>query len=408
MTQSKEFQKIIREFLFILLFISIIGSVFTWGSLRLYQKNLLEEKAQLLDAIVVAHPEMEDEMIRILRDELGDGKEFLEQLEKYGIEEEHIAQLKGQRQLATKIWFGFFTTFLLLALGIIAVYMYHLSKFYKKLGQMSHYMQDVLNNKYTFHLQEFEEGTFSVLENDIYQITHRLLEQKESISKDKRYLEETLSDISHQLKTPLTSMYMLNNLLEDEHLDPKLRKEFLHKNEAQLERIEWLVSSLLKLSRLESGVIQFNFEEVRVVDLLKAALSPLEIAIEVKEQKIKLIGDKKTTIRCDFNWTKEAFVNLIKNAHEHTGVGGLIELAWSDNPLYVAVTITDHGEGIEKEDLKHIFERFYKGKSNDKDSIGIGLNMTKGILDREQGDISVESVVGKGTTFTVKFYKNIV
>lgn len=267
-------------------------------------------------------------------------------------------------------------------------------------------MNDILNDKFTFHLKDYEEGTFSALINDVYKITNKLREQNENISKDKKYLETTLSDISHQLKTPLTSMYMINNLLADEKLDRKTKNEFLHRNELQLERIEWLVTSLLKLSRLESGMIKLKQEEVKVMDLVKKSLEPFQVPMDVKKQKTIFKGNTKTRVVCDLEWTKEAIVNIIKNAHEHTKEGGMIEFVWQDNPLYVALIITDTGEGISKEDLPHIFERFYKGASNSKESIGIGLNMAKQIINRQQGDISVRSIVGQGTEFTIKFYKH--
>ena len=169
---------------------------------------------------------------------------------------------------------------------------------------------------------------------------------------------------------------------------------------------EWLVTSLLKLARLESGTITLKEEKVRVADLIEKALEPLQIAMELKSQKVEIKGDKKVTVICDKNWTVESLINIIKNAHEHTKEEGKIEIEWMNNPLYVELFIKDNGEGIKDSDINHIFERFYKGSHNTKESIGIGLNMSKQILTRQNAVISVTSEVGVGTVFTIRFYKH--
>lgn len=406
MRNSQEFKKIIKQFLQVGLVVFVVAILLALGNISLYQQHFLKQQATLIDAICEKHPELEEEIIGILKDGTGNSDEGLERLQHYGIDEDSIQTLEVSKTLQRNVLIFYVLSFVILFCAVVLVYVWNLRSFYRKLKQMNQYIRDVLNDKITFHLEDFEEGTFSLLQNDVYKITNKLREQNENMIKDKKYLEETLSDISHQLKTPLTSMYMINNLLEEDHLDAKTKKEFLHKNELQLERIEWLVTSLLKLSRLESGMIQLKKEEVYVKDLIKSALEPLKIPIEVKMQKTIFKGNLKTKVCCDFNWTKEALVNIIKNAHEHTSEKGMLEFVWQDNPLYVAIIITDTGEGIAPDDLKHIFERFYKGKSSSKDSIGIGLNMAKQIIDRQQGDISVRSIVGQGTEFTIKFYKN--
>ena len=220
-----------------------------------------------------------------------------------------------------------------------------------------------------------------------------------------RFLESTLSDISHQLRTPLTSMYVMNDLLSSTKMSKEKKKEVLKKNRSQLERIEWLITTLLKMSRLDSGMVTLKEEKVEAKELIKKALEPISIPVELKKQTVLIVGDKKAQVIVDQKWTIEAFVNILKNAHEHTKVGGMIIVKITDNPLYTEFLIQDNGSGIAKEDLPHIFERFYKGKNSSSESIGIGLNMSKSILQKENASVMVESTEGKGTTFTIRFYK---
>lgn len=201
-------------------------------------------------------------------------------------------------------------------------------------------------------------------------------------------------------------MYVINDLLSNENLNPKLKKEFLIKNRNQLERIEWLVSTLLKISMLDSGTIILKKENVNVCELIKDAVEPLNIPIELKQQIIIINGKNDIVINVDYRWTLEAIINILKNAHEHTPCGGSIKIEYNSNPIYTEISITDNGEGIAKTDIKHIFERFYKAKKSNKESIGIGLNMAKKIIDMQNGIISVSSTIGKGTTFTIKFFKS--
>ncbi|MBS7021296.1 MAG: HAMP domain-containing histidine kinase, partial [Firmicutes bacterium] len=164
-------------------------------------------------------------------------------------------------------------------------------------------------------------------------------------------------------------------------------------------------TTLLKMSRIDSGTVIFKKEEVEAGKLIKKALEPINIPVELKKQTILIVGDKKEKIALDLKWTTEAFVNILKNAHEHTGEGGMIIVKITNNPLFLEFLIQDNGCGIKKEDLPHIFERFYKGKNSSSESIGIGLNMSKTIIEKEDGVISVESIEGKGTTFQIKFFK---
>ena len=289
----------------------------------------------------------------------------------------------------------------------IIITWYHLYKKNKKIKNLSTYMNNILNNNYSLDIRDYEEGNLSNLKNDIYKMTVKLKEQSDLSQKEKKYLEEVLSDISHQLKTPLTSMYVINDvLLSDKKIDDSKKQEFLIKNRKELERIEWLVTSLLKMSRLDSGSEKIIPKETKLDDLIRKTVTPLEIPIELKNQHLILDYDKNIKLNIDLNWTTEALINILKNAHEHTKENGTIQIKVKDTVIYTEIEIIDTGEGISTTDLPHIFERFYKGKTN-KESIGIGLNMAKKIINLEKGDIKVISN-SNGTTFNIKFYKQII
>lgn len=289
----------------------------------------------------------------------------------------------------------------------IIITWYHLYKKNKKIKNLSTYMNNILNNNYSLDIRDYEEGNLSNLKNDIYKMTVKLKEQSDLSQKEKKYLEEVLSDISHQLKTPLTSMYVINDvLLSDKKIDDSKKQEFLIKNRKELERIEWLVTSLLKMSRLDSGSEKIIPKETKLDDLIRKTVTPLEIPIELKNQHLILDYDKNIKLNIDLNWTTEALINILKNAHEHTKENGTIQIKAKNTVIYTEIEIIDTGEGISTTDLPHIFERFYKGKTN-KESIGIGLNMAKKIINLEKGDIKVISN-SNGTTFNIKFYKQII
>lgn len=297
------------------------------------------------------------------------------------------------------------STFICYILFMLLIILYKKSQD-RKINEISNYMNSVLNGNYSLDIRSYEEGRLSILKNDIYKITVKLKEQTDMAINEKNNLEMILSDISHQIKTPLTSMYVINDLLKSDKLSKKEKIEFLNKNESQLERIEWLVTSLLKLSRLDNGFVKLKKEKVEVAKLIDNCLNPLLIPIELKNQNVvKQIDNFEIDI--DFNWFSEAIINILKNAHEHTNAFGTIKVEASDNSMYSSIIISDNGTGISKQDLPYIFERFYKG-DNQKESIGIGLNMAKKIIDLSGGEINVLSTPSVGTTFIIKIYKNII
>lgn len=390
--------------------ISIIGflilNIYFYNS---YKVQMINNNAYVINSIIERHPELESEVIDSLLHTDITIKESKKILVKYGLDEvKNLDYINNNADIKNKNLIISLSYVLVVFITLITVLILFIKNFYSKIKDLSKYTNEVLNNRYSMDIREYDEGDISNLKNDLYKMTVKLREQTEISLQDKKNLEETLSDISHQLRTPLTSMYVINDLLCDDKLDTKSKKEFLNKNRNQLERIEWLVTSLLKMSRLDSGSEVLKLNKTKIKDLINKSLEPLKIPMELKNIDYKVECDKDISANIDLNWTSEALINIIKNAYEHTDESGVIEIKASNNPIYVEITIKDNGSGINEEDIGHIFERFYKGKSSNKESIGIGLNMAKKIIELEQGDITVKSKVNKGTTFSIKFYKNII
>ncbi len=279
---------------------------------------------------------------------------------------------------------------------------------YRKIMKLSDYLREIMAGDTSLDVRENSEGDLSILKNEIYKMTRMLSEHQEVLQKDKEKLTDAISDISHQIKTPLTSMTVMADLLNNPNLEIDKRREFTYHIRQQLERMDWLVSSLLKLSKIDAGTMLFNQESVEVGLLLEEVIAPLEIPIELKEIELKIKKQSETVFIGDKNWTKEALINILKNAIEHTQNGGKITIAYGENTLFTEIQIQDNGRGIEKTEIPHIFKRFYKGSQAADGSVGIGLAMAYSIITQQQGDIEVISEPGKGTFFIIKFYKQIV
>ncbi|KPB03429.1 sensor histidine kinase [Bacillus sp. CHD6a] len=278
---------------------------------------------------------------------------------------------------------------------------------YKEIESLSGYLRQISNGNYKLDVRDNHEGELSILKSDIYKVTLMLSEQRTFLEQDKVKLTNAISDISHQLKTPLTSMMVMADLLSDHKLDELKRAEFTQNIRVQLERMEWLVSSLLKLSKIDAGTVIFKKDKVSVRTLIERALQSVLIPMDIKEQTLLVRGDESVTFTGDKHWTAEALINILKNCVEHTSVGGKVSISFSENPLYTEIKVEDNGNGILKEDLPYIFRRFYKGKNAGEDSVGIGLAMAYTIITSQQGDIEVRSEIGKGTEFHIKFYNKV-
>lgn len=408
MLKNKEVKKLLIVNLSILCLSILFCIILSFSSFNIYKKELIKNNSNMIGTIIKNHPELESEIINNLMENGFDNSEYgLEILNKYGLDDiKYLDYLANNHKLKNSLLIYNIIIVVFIFIAYFIIHYIFLKKQYNKINNIDKYLDNILHDNYNFDIRDYTEGDISNLKNDIYKVTSRLKEQNELSLKSKKALEDTLADISHQIKTPLTSMNVINDILIDNELDHKSQIDFLNKNRSQLERIEWLVTTLLKISILDSGTVVLKKEKVDINELVKKAIEPIKILAELKSITIE-IKINSDYFYLDFNWTVEALINILKNACEHTNNNGKILIEVSDNLLYLNIKITDNGSGMSKEEQKHIFERFYKGKHN-KDSIGIGLNMAKKVIDLQSGSIDCISEKNVGTTFDIKFYKKII
>ena len=304
------------------------------------------------------------------------------------------------------IWTGGMVLLTIFLLSLI----FHIFTFkrYKNINKLSEYLRRISSGDFSLDIRDNMEGELSILKSEIYKVTQMLTEYNGQLQREKVLLSDNMAEISHQLKTPLTSMMMMVDLLKDENLPMEKRREFTNLINAQLERIEWLVASLLKISKLDAGVVRMKKELIPASVLIDNLLQVFLISMELKGISYTKTIANHLNVYCDEKWTLEALINILKNCIEHTPEGGHINISVMDNALYSEIIISDNGRGIGKEDLPHIFTRFYKGKNSSHDSVGIGLAMSYRIIKNQQGDIQVKSQLGEGSTFSIRLYKTIV
>lgn len=279
---------------------------------------------------------------------------------------------------------------------------------YQKISLLSEQIDTVLHGNDSIHIQGFDEGELSILQSEIVKMTVRLREQSDTLKQDKLYLADSMANIAHQLRTPLTSINMITAFLNDPDLEKGKRAELTHEMEMLLSRIDWLLTSLLKMSKIDAGTAIFNRENILVFDMAKKAVEPLLIPLEIRNIEFSLNGEPTAHFTGDMNWTVEAVGNVIKNCMEHTESGGKITVHCRENTLFTEITIHDTGNGINAEDLPHIFERFYQGKHSKEGSFGVGLALCRMILSMQNATIKAFNHTGGGACFSIRFYKNIV
>jgi len=251
-------------------------------------------------------------------------------------------------------------------------------------------------------IRDNREGPLRILKNDIHTLATYKREQVDILQQERDILKDTLADISHQLKTPLTSMMIMSELLED--APPEKQAEFISNIQSSLRRTEWLVSALLKMAKLDAKTVEFRKEQIHSKDLIETAILPLKIQLELKEQEIEITGSE--AFNCDKRWTAEALGNIVKNASEHAPVGSLIKIEVGTNPISTWISVTDEGKGLERAQIARIFKRF-EG-TDERGGYGIGLPLALTIMKNQFGDIDVDGGgKGMGATFTLKFYNKV-
>lgn len=277
---------------------------------------------------------------------------------------------------------------------------------YRRIESFSLDINRILHGNSQIFLEKYAEGELGVLQNEVYKMTVRLREQQQQLLDDKAYLADSLADISHQLRTPLTSINLLVSFLSEPEVTRERRLELTRELHRLLTRIDWLITSLLKMSKLDAQTVLFTKETVSLRDLIAKAAEPVLIPMELRDQQLAV--DVEGNVDCDVSWTCEALTNILKNCMEHTPDGGHLEIHGRENPVYVEIFIRDDGKGIARADLPHIFERFYKGKNSNENSYGIGLALSRMIIASQGGTIKAENNPIKGAKFSIRFYKETV
>ncbi len=295
---------------------------------------------------------------------------------------------------------------LFVCLGLLLLFYLFSYRGYQKISALACDINKILHSETAVPMEQYSEGELAILHSEVYKMTVRLREQQLRLRDDKVQLADALADISHQIRTPLTSINLLVSFLSEPGISEERQQKVSHELYGLLSRIDWLITALLKISKLDAGTVQFKKEQIALEELIRRSLSPILVPMELREQTLQL--EASGAFQGDISWTCEAITNILKNCMEHTPDGGRIRIRACENTLYSELVITDNGCGISAQDLPHIFERFYKGANSDQNSFGIGLALARMIITVQNGTIKAENTAPTGASFTIRFYKGTV
>lgn len=404
-SKDREFQKAIIRILILMVTGLIVWNLAVSVTNRRIAAIYYERISAIFGAISARYPDMgHGDWMQYLTatGNEEDGEAFLHQ---YGILQGDMPILQAQTAqkrfqiTGNLVW-------ILICTGILLIFICYQKQRNRKIQELVDYIRKIEHGIYRIEIEENDEGELSRLQNELYKITVMLRESSELAGQQKKALADSVSDISHQLKTPLTScLVLLDNLSESENMTEETRRRFLSEITGQLTSVSWLVQVLLKLSRLDAGVVELKEEELSVSALIRGAVEKVGLLAEWKQIDIQVMGEEEPFIKGDRHWLEEALVNLIKNAIEHSPEDSEIRIQVEDNQVYTCIHVRDFGRGISYEDQKHIFERFYRSADAGEDSVGIGLALAQEIMKRQNGYLTVESEPGQGTVFYMKFLK---
>lgn len=396
--KNKTIKKYILSLIILLIFNVSLIFILNRYEYKMYTKNYNDKINSIISNIKNKYPNIEEsDIIEIINNE-EDSEDILSN---YGIDS--ITKNDKVNNKVRIISLIIIITFD--SLIILIFYLYDKNKS-KKIKEITKMISKINNRQFDIDINDFNEGELSILKNEISKTTTMLRQVADNSVKDKLNLKDSLGDISHQLKTPLTSItIMIDNILDNPDMNEKTRKKFLINIKREILNINFLVMSLLKLSKFDANVVKFNKESVYLKDIIIESIKNVSMIKELKNITIKVSGDDNIKLLCDFKWQVESITNILKNSIEHTSEYGTVEVNYSENKLYTRILIKDNGKGIDNDDLPHIFDRFYKGENGSDDSFGIGLSLSKTIIEKEGGSITVKSTPNIGTIFTIKYLK---
>jgi signal transduction histidine kinase len=409
---NPEIKRVVIGLLTVNITLFIVFSLFLnyyWNSLN---KKLIYQNIGTIGTLISRYPELKKDIISAYTKEASSSEieRGISEAQKYGynadlpLKSNDVLNSYSKGNFSSLCLFAIFYFFITMFVVII-----NFKKIFRRLDYIALASEKIVEGDFTVGIHEEGEGTLSKLGHQFNQMSNRLQFTLDELKSEKLYLKDTISDISHQLKTPLTALKMLNDLLIEGAVEKKeKRDEFLQRSKVQLERMEWLILNLLKLARIEAGTIEFKNENTSLISTAQEAVSELSVNWKEKKQRIDIIIDNQdVVIFHDRQWLKEAFSNIIKNSIEHTGEGGTISIKLVETPVMVRINIQDNGEGILRDDLPYIFKRFYRGKNSIYGKgTGIGLALAKSIIENQNGIITVKSSLNEGTTFSITFLKN--
>lgn len=404
MKNKIELKKALIKIFIAIIVISTLFILFQYYQYKKYTNNFNNKIVQIVSKIKERYPDIDNnEIMQIINnDESIDTNLF----RNYGIDLhedaliiENTNYFKNSLILNTAI-------LIILSLLILIIFMKYNHLKDKKLKEITKYIEEINNKNYRLDIDDNTEDELSILKNEVYKTTIMLKETAENSVQDKVNLKDSLSDISHQLKTPLTSMtIMIDNILENPEMDKETRIEFVKDIKREIINVNFLVNSILKLSKLDANSVKFINKEINLQDIVKESIKNVSVLCDLKNVEVIQKGGQNIKINCDFKWQVEAITNILKNCVEHSKNNSKIDISYEENKIYSKVEIKDYGVGIEENDLPHIFERFYKGKNSSSESVGIGLALAKSIIGSNNGYVNAESKINKGTIFTIKYFK---
>ncbi len=367
-----------------------------------YKYNTNQKINGIVAKIQEKYPEIgKEEIIEILNSNNKDNV-----FNEYGYDINKDSYINQNNEVYIK--FNILKIFILLLSFMILIYLF-VRYYFKRDNEIEKIIKclEKINQKnYEIDINDVSEDKLSILKHEIYKTTVMLKENTEKANQDKINLKNSLQDISHQLKTPLTSsIIMLDNIIDDLENDIEIKPEFIKKVKKDISKISFLIQSILKLSMFESNTITFIRKEIPVKKIINSSIENIENLCDLKNIKIVVKDRSKNKIYCDYRWQVEALTNILKNAVDYSFNDSIIIVEVDKNNTYTQIKIKDFGKGMSEDETINIFKRFYKGKNSSSDSNGIGLSLAKAIIEKDNGRVIVNSLKGEGTTFSIKYFK---
>lgn len=367
-----------------------------------YKYNTNQKINGIVAKIQEKYPEIgKEEIIEILNSNNKDNV-----FNEYGYDINKDSYINQNNEVYIK--FNILKIFILLLSFMILIYLF-VRYYFKRDNEIEKIIKclEKINQKnYEIDINDVSEDKLSILKHEIYKTTVMLKENTEKANQDKINLKNSLQDISHQLKTPLTSsIIMLDNIIDDLENDIEIKPEFIKKVKKDISKISFLIQSILKLSMFESNTITFIRKEIPVKKIINSSIENIENLCDLKNIKIVVKDRSKNKIYCDYRWQVEALTNILKNAVDYSFNDSIIIVEVDKNNTYTQIKIKDFGKGMSEDETINIFKRFYKGKNSSSDSNGIGLSLAKAIIENDNGRVIVNSLKGEGTTFSIKYFK---